>query len=121
MPRIDIPIVIPKGPHVVSPVPANDLDFSRTAGDITNLNSFKATGKELLLVRNDDVAAQTFTIKSVADPFKRVQDITAYSLGISEEAAFWFGDIQGWRQPDGTVFIDPADADLKFSVMRIPD
>ena len=119
MARVTIPIIVPKGPHpgVVAP---EDLDFVRTAADPSNLNQFIMTGRELLLVRNDDVGAQTVSLLTVNDPFKRKADITTYSLGISEEMVFWFGDVQGWLQTGGFVFIDPSDADLKFAVIRIP-
>lgn len=120
MARTALTVITPKGPHPGT-VAAEDLDISFTAGDAVNGNSFPHTGKELLLVRNvHGTTAQTFTIDSVDDPYKRQSDIEAYSLGFGEYAAFWMGAVTGWRQTDGNVYLDVSTADIQFAVVRIP-
>jgi len=119
MPRTALTTQTPKGPYpgVVS---AEDLDFTWAAADDANGNDFVFTGRELILVRNDDAAPQTITLTSSNDPQKRLGNITTYSVGIGEYAAFWAGAIQGWVQAGQKFFIDTSDPDLKFAVIRIP-
>ena len=119
MPRAVLPIITPKGPYPGT-VAADDLDFTWTAGDPGNGHTIAATGRELLKVRNDDVGAQTFTIKGVEDPFKRTQDIGPYSVGAGKYAEFWLGSLIGYVQADKTIWIDVADANVFFAVSRIP-
>lgn len=95
-----------------------------TAADIVNGNRFTHTGKEVVLVHNNDAAAQTVTFQSVAingrqDPLHN----TAISLAIGEYAAFNFrGD--GWKQPSGEdagfVIFTASDVDVRFIVLRNP-
>jgi hypothetical protein len=119
MPETALTVQTAKGPYPGT-VAANDLDITWTAGDAVNGNSFISTGRELLLVRNDDAGAQTLTLKSVADTFARTADISAYSVGIGEYAAFWVGDRQGWTTGGGLVLINPvASANLFFAVLRL--
>ncbi len=120
MARTPLTIQTPKGPYPGS-VAAEALDITWEAGDATNNNEIAATGKELLLVRNDDVGAQTFTLVSAADPFKRSADITAYSLGAGEYAAFWLGALTGWIQSDRKFHLNPGNANLKFAVLKMPE
>lgn len=102
-------------------VSANGLDITWTAGDAVNDNSFVATGREILLVRNDNVGAQTFDLTAIADPYNRTVSITSYSLGASEYCAIALTSTRGWRQTDGSVYIDNvSSADLKFAVLRLP-
>lgn len=119
MPRTALTVLTPKGPFPGT-VAADDLDYTYAVGDTVNNNSFPATGRELLLIENVNVGAQTVTFLSVADTFKRTADITAYSVGPSEFAVFWFGSITGWKQTDGNIYINPGHADVKMAVLKIP-
>lgn len=110
----------PLGPYPSLPVAANGLDFTWEAGDVTG-NTFTGAGHDLLLVRNDDVGAQTFTIASQPDSLNREGDVSDYSVGAGEYAAFWFGNVNGWRASDGSITVTPSSANLKFAVLRIPD
>lgn len=120
MPRTAITVQTPKGPYPGT-VNANDLDLAWQAADVANGNYFVGTGRELLLVRNGDAGAQTFTITSAPDPYKRTGNITAYSLGASEMAHFWLGgNLVGWYQAGNQVYLDASDADVAYAVIRIP-
>ena len=120
MARTDIPVQEPPGKYPSLPLAGDAADFTWTAGDVVNNNSFKSTGREVVLVRNDDVAAQTLSVLSAADEKKRKGDITSYSVGASEYAMFGPFPVEGWRQTDGTIHIDPGDADLKFAAIKLP-
>lgn len=120
MPRTSFTIINAPGSYLAS-IAADDLDFAWEAGDVANNNQFASTGKELILVRNDDVGAQTFTIVSIADPqLKRTGDVTDYSVGAGEYAIFGPVEAKGWRQTDGNVYINPSDANLFFAIIRLP-
>lgn len=121
MARTALTVVVPKGPY--DDVAANDLDFAFAAADTSNGNSFPATGRELVLMRNEHASeAGTVTITSAPDPYGRTRDIAAYSLAAGEFAAFWVGRTAGWRQGDGTVYLNAsATGTIKFAILRIPD
>ncbi len=105
----------PKGPYPGT-VAANDLDVTFTAavvGDAT----FACTGKELVLFHNSGVSAVTFTIDAQVDIYNRDADITSYSIGADEYAAFWFGNTVGWRDSNGVVTMDASSTDLKYAVI----
>lgn len=118
MPRTAITAQTPKGPYPGT-VSANDLDITWTAGDAVNGNSVVLSGPMLLLFRNDNVGAQTFTVSSTQDPYKRTGDVSAYSLGASEYAAFLVKP-EGWIQSDGRLYIDVGSADIKIAVLKLP-
>lgn len=119
MPRTLLTPVTPVGPYPTS-FAANSLDIAWANSDTANGNYFVSSGRDLLLVRNGDAAPQTITIASKIDPYGRTGDITAYSLGIGETMAFWFGNIQGWDQGSGQIYINTSDNDMAIAVFRIP-
>jgi len=119
MPRTTLTPQNPPGAYPGT-IAANAADMTFAAADVANKNQFAATGKELLVVRNDNVGAQTVTINSVVDTFKRTGDITAYSLGASEYAFFGPFPVGGWRQTDGNLYLEGSHADIKFAVIRLP-
>lgn len=101
-------------------IAANGADFTWAAADVTNKNQFISTGRELLLVKNDDVAAQTITINSAQDPYKRTGDISSYSLGIAEFAVFGPFPVLGWIQSDSNIYLEASSANIKFAVLKLP-
>lgn len=109
--------IVGKYPGTVS---AGDADITFAAGDASNGNSFTLTGQEIIIARNDDAAAQTITIDSVPDPQNRTGDITSYSIGASEYAAFGPFPGLGWKQSDGTLHIDVGSANIKLAILRLP-
>ena len=120
MARVVIPIDTLGGAYPVLPVVANSLDLQETAADVGNGNYFISTGREIFICRNTAVGAETFTVSSVVDDLNRDGDITTYSVGIDEIAAFGPVEIAGWKQADGTIYIDGSDAGLLFTVLRLP-
>jgi len=124
MARLSITVQEPAGFWPALPLTANAEDFTWTASgaDFADGFSFTNTGRELILIRNDNAGAQTITISSVAmGKTKRTGDITTYSIGIGEYA--WFGPFkpEGWNQ-SGTALLYAAvtAADLYICVVRLP-
>jgi hypothetical protein len=120
MPRTALTVATPKGPHPGAVAPTG-LDVTWQAADPTNGNSFPCSGRELLLMRNTDPAnPSTVTVKSAPDPYGRAQDITAYAVAATKTAALKMTDATGWRQADGSVWLDIAGTGvIQFLVLRI--
>lgn len=108
-------IVVPLGPSPGT-VSAGNLDANKVAADNVNGNSFAAQAGDKLLAEG----AGTVTILSVADARKRKADITAYTVLAAATGCslFHFGDLQGWMQSDGTIWIDTSAATVKLLVIR---
>jgi len=108
--------------YPVTPLTAESADFTWTAAGAAFADGagFQLTGKEILLVQNTNAGAQTVTILSVIDPYKRTGDITTYSVGIAEFAVFPMFPVDGWRQADGQLYFAATATDVKFSVLRLP-
>ena len=119
MPETALTPLTPLGPYPAS-VAINTLDVTWTASDASNNNKFAATGRDLLLVRNVAVGAKTFTLTSQYNAYNRLGTITAYSLGASEVAMFWFGNTAGWADSSGNIILDSEDANIEYAVVRIP-
>ena len=123
MARLSLTVQEPPGFWPTLPLTANaeDITWTASGADFADGFSFVNTGREILLVRNDNAGAQTITINSVVDPYKRTGDITAYSIGIGEYA--WFGPFkpEGWNQAATQLLYGAVSAaDLYFAVCRIP-
>lgn len=99
-------------------VSANAADVTEAAADVANGNSIAWTGREILVVRNDNAGAQTISIDAAPDQYGRDGTITDYSVGIGETAAFALFS-SAWKQSDGTIHVDGAHADLKLAVLRV--
>lgn len=109
------------GSYPTLPISANAADVAFAASDVANGNQVLLNGKVLVLVQNTDVAAQTITFDSVRDGLNRDGDITTYSVGASEFAAFGPFNPAGWKQSDGYLYINTSDADLKILCINIPN
>src|SRR4030095_1794944 len=120
MPRTALTVTTPKGPHPGT-IAADGLDVAWQAADPANGNSFPCSGRELLLIRNSDPTnPATVTVKSAADPYGRAQDITTYAMQAGDTAALKMTDATGWRQTDGSVWLDIAGTGvIQFLVLRI--
>lgn len=101
------------------PYAASPADLTFTAGDATNGNEFPATGREMLIVRNDDGSAQTVTVQSVDDPFSRQGDQTQ-SVPAGAYRIFGPFPTLGWQQSDGTIQISVGSANVQLAVVRLP-
>lgn len=94
--------------------------FSYTAADVANGNSFKSTGKEIVVAKNTDGAvAHTVTISSTADPYGRTGDV---SQSIAANGIYVFGPFPttGWIQSDGKIYLSGDNAALEFQVITLP-
>lgn len=112
--------ITPVGPYPTS-VAANDLYMQLAFPQVAGA-SFPITGRELMIVHNSSGStARTFTIESVADSQNRTGDISDYSLGAGEQAAFWFGNTVGWKNHSGCVEFTPSNTDLNMIVIKIPN
>lgn len=116
-------ITVFKPANINGSIAADSLDATFTAADVSNGNSYVATGKEMVIVLNSHASsAYTFTVTSVADDLGRTGDITTYSLAAGEYAVVGPVPVRGWRQPSsGKVLIAGSNAAIKFLVIRIPD
>lgn len=89
-----------------------------TAWDSGNGNRFKSTGKEQVVINNSHATlARTVTIISVADPFARSGDITAFSMAALTYYITQVFPTTGWMQSDGYIWIDGSTVDVKFAVV----
>jgi len=109
------------GKFPTTPLTVNSADVTWTAAgaDFVDGAGFPLTGREVLLVNNKNIGAQTITISSVVDEKNRKDDITAYSIGIGEMAFFHLG-VKGWRQADGKLYFAVTAADVELAVLRLP-
>jgi hypothetical protein len=118
--RTTVTPVVPKGPYPGT-VNAGDLAFTFAAADTVNLNQFAASGTEVLIVQNTDVASQTITFTSRPDAYGRSADVGPYTLATGTFAVFNFRNAnQGWVQADGNVYFQASTATVKFVVLRVP-
>lgn len=107
----------------ILPITANALDFTFTAAGASFADGagFVLSEKEILLAYNPDSSAHTITVSSVADPYNRTGDITAYSLGASEYCVFPQFKRDGWSQTNGQLYIAANSALVQFAVLRLVD
>lgn len=107
-----------QGPYPTLPVTASLLDLTFQAADVANKNQFVSAGDDILLAWNTGASAYTVTFSSVADDKKRTGDVSAYSIGAGEIAAFRFKDA-GWKQSDGKIYIEAENSAVKFAVAAL--
>ncbi|HEV7520130.1 MAG TPA: hypothetical protein VGP89_03460 [Candidatus Angelobacter sp.] len=120
MARTALVPVKPLGPYPVPSQPvATALDFAFAAADVANGNQFPASGNDLLVVQNINAAPQTFTVRSAPDPQGRSIDIAAYSVGIGLFSVFKLSQQLGWVQPDGNIYLDSSNAQIKFAIFKM--
>jgi hypothetical protein len=104
-------------------IAAGGADYTWTAADVANGNSFACTGKEILLARNTDGANPYYvTITSVPDEKNRSEDINQYSLAPGDDAVFGVGltTAVGWRQSTNVINISGENAAVEFAILRLP-
>jgi hypothetical protein len=90
-----------------------------TAMDATNGNSFKATGKETILVKNTSAdTGRTLGMVSAPDRLGRTGDFSQL-IGFGAEVALRPG-VKGWRLADGTIKLTATTNDLHVAVLRDP-
>lgn len=93
--------------------------LTKEAADTSNLNSFKATGKELVIAHNTGASPYTVTVSSVNDPYNRTQDIDAYSIPAGEIHFFGPFDLTGWQQSDGHIYLQAENSAVEFGIIKL--
>lgn len=96
---------------------ANAADIVFTAADTVNYNQAILQEGDVLLVWNKGGSAYTFTVTSV-ELFGRTGDVSAYSVGAGEIAAFGPYRHAGWKQTDGYVYFQGSNASIFFAILR---
>jgi hypothetical protein len=120
MARTALVPVKPLGPYPNPSQPAaTTLDFTFAASDNVNGNQFPASGNDLLVVQNTNAGAQTFTVRSAPDPQGRSIDIATYQVGIGLFSVFKLSQQVGWVQPDGNIYLDSSNANIKFAIFKM--
>jgi len=118
MARVELTPTSILGPHPSSPS-AGQFDVTFSSVDEVSGNEFALTGKEIIVFHNTNTTAVAgITLTSVADPYNRTGDLTA-TLGSGEYAAFYAGDIKGWRQSTGAFYFTGSISGLKAGILRI--
>lgn len=123
MPRADCPKTIAPGPYVIPTGFAGaftGLATTLTAADVGNFNSFKPTGRDLLVIFNNSGSTYTYTIQSASDSQGRTGDFTTLSILTYGIHVFAFNQLQGWLQSDGTIWIKGSNALVLFGVITYP-
>jgi len=122
MARLALTAQTPLGSYPALPLVANSADFTWVASgaDFADGAGVTLTGRELVLIRNDNAGAQTVTFTATPDAYGREENITAYSIGIGEYAMFGPFKPDGWMQTDGRLYFAVSAADLYLAVIRIP-
>jgi len=88
------------------------------AADSSNGNDTASTGRELILVRNDDAGASLVTIVSAPDHLGRTKDCSL-SVAASAYASFGPYPVTGWSSA-GRLEFDAANDNVMVAVVRLP-
>ena len=115
--RVDCPKTTVPGPYPASNF--TGLATTLTAADATNFNSFKPTGRDILVVYGG-AAGGTYTIQSAADPQGRTGDFTTLTIAALAVHTFLFNNLVGWLQSDGTIWIKGSVNTVLFGVLSYP-
>lgn len=111
----------PTALEVLTLAPARLLDtvaLEWAAADATDGNVYAATGREIVLLRNEGEEAVGVTLVSTADPLGRTADLED-TVAAGTTVALMPG-IAGWRQDDGSIQIEADSDDLVIAVLRLP-
>lgn len=120
MARLVLPIIeVVSDPGSQPAANALDFVFTNAGASFADGAGFAHTGREVLLVRNLNVGAQTVTVQSVGDAKGRKADITAFSFATLEFGAIHL-PVAGWRQADGQLYFSATATDVAFAVLRLP-
>lgn len=94
------------------------LILTMTAADVANLNQTQHTGAEVLIVRNTGASPYNFTITSVPDELGRTEDVVD-SIAASEIRFYGPIPVEGFRQSDGMLYFQGANAALTIGIVRL--
>ncbi len=115
MARTALTVQVLTGPYP-SDLGLDDLTWE--AADSGNGNSFPFTGKEVILARNDDASGSLITLQSIADPTNRTGNVTL-TPATGDYAMFLASDLTGWMQSDGMFYLDAANVNVFFAIVRL--
>ncbi len=119
MAQTELTIVNAPGPYE-DDIPLTPVDPGFVPADITNGNSFRSTGRELLLVENVSAGAETITINSnPASRTARNGPITTASIAAGAIKAFQIFPKDGWES-GGLITMLASDDHLLLAVVRFP-
>lgn len=99
-------------------ITATPVTATFTFADVVNGNEFRNTGREFVVVQNNDAGAQTVTVTS--QPHSRtgrLGHITAASIPAAAYRVFQVFPPDGWAT-GGVTLISASDADVRFAVLR---
>lgn len=97
---------------------AGEADITMAAADIAVQNDFTLNEGDIVFAHNTSGGALTVTINSVADEKGRTGDITTYSVGAGEYAAFGPFTRPGWVQTTGKLHLEASGVAVKLGVLR---
>lgn len=117
MPRTALTIT-----DVPKPTATAGVAVTVNTADATDENNFVLTGREIVILYNTHAdTAKAFDIDSARCSHGRSNPVSAFSLDpVSAEMVAFAPEIEGWRQTDGKVWIDPESTDVKILVLRLP-
>lgn len=121
MPRTAVTLTTPIGSYPVLPLAANAADATQVAADVANKNAiaFGAASRLLVIAINTHATtAYTITVTSAPDGFNRSGDITTYSVEAADIVPLILNR-DGWRQSDGNLYIEAANAAVKFVAIQL--
>ena len=121
MPRL---LIVPQdviGSYPTLPVTAGSADIVWTLSAAAFADGFRfpLTGRELLIIKNDNAGAQTVTIDSlVSKRTNRKGDIDAYSMAANDIIVLGPFSKDGWEQVSGELWGAVTAADLNIAVIK---
>ncbi len=102
------------------PYTADGVAITWTAAVVADKEEFVMEGNDLLLVRNEDVGAHTFTITSAEDRMGRFGHVTGQSLAAGAWAVLGpFKKLTGWQQSTGVLYIEADDVNIEWAVIKL--
>lgn len=88
-----------------------------TAADTTDQTAVFKRG-DVLIAWNAGLSTRTVTVYSAPErTSRRVDDITAESIGAGAIRAYYIDRLDGWKQSTGKLKFKASHADVKFAVL----
>jgi len=112
------------GDYPTTPLAANAADVNMQAstgasGSSGNQIPFDSASRICVIVQNIHATNPfTVTFTSLADPFNRTGDISAFTLQAGDISVFTFSR-NGWCQSDGNLYLESNSVNIKFGAFNI--
>jgi len=92
-----------------------------TAADTSNQNQTPCTGREIIVARNSGASGRTVTVTGAATRgTNRTASISADSIAAGVSQVYGPFPVDGWRQADGMLYFEANNAEVLFTVLRLP-